>query len=982
MRSLLPLLAAALFATGPAGAAPPAAGSAAATGAADRASRVDVFIGTGGHGHTHPGATRPFGMVQLGPDTRRDGWDGCSGYHFTDETLYGFAHTHLSGTGIPDYSDVLFLPGTGAAGVPDGSPVPFAKASERAAPGWYSVRLPGGGPGAGIDVELTATERCGFHRYVFPPGRDAHVTVDLEYRDRVVASVLRVVNDHEIEGMRRSSSWAKDQVVWFVARFSKPITAYALYDGGERREGVAGIKGGDARGVFSFGDGGGELLARIGISATDLDGARRNLDAELGARPFAEVRDDARAAWNEALGAIEVEGGTPEQRTILTTALYHSLVAPNVWSDADGRYLGMDGKVHRIDGARRYTVFSLWDTFRATHPLFTLIEPERTREFIETFLGMDREHGRLPVWELAANETDCMIGNHSISVIADAWAKGIRGYDGNAALDAMIRTANLDHYGLGEYRRQGFVPADAHAESVSRTLEYAYDDACIARMAEDLGRLDMAATFHRRAQSWRHLLDPETGFFRARSHQMWVTPFDPARVDLHYTEANAWQYGLFVPHDVEGLMDALGGEAALIDRLDAMFDADTTTTGREQADITGLIGQYAHGNEPSHHMAWLYHYAGRPDRSATRVREILERMYAAAPDGLSGNEDCGQMSSWYVLSAMGLYAVDPGSPQWVIGAPLFASATLRLGRGRRFTIRAEGDGSVVTAATLKGAPLTRSWIAQEEIARGGVLRLTLGDAPSAWGTARADRPTSRGEGPRVPAAPFLRGASARFRESVTVTVASADKDADLFWAVGDGTPGWRLVTGPLTFRGTTDLHLVAELGGVRSPVVATRLYRLPNGWTVTLARPPAPQYSADGPVSLVDGLPGELDWRIGGWHGFENDDFEATVDLGEARPVRAAGGGFLQDVRSWIWMPKAVDVAISLDGTSWTTLPPPAYAVAEDDYEVQRRELLARADGVRARYVRVRATTVGTCPAWHPGAGGDAWIFVDEIIIR
>jgi predicted alpha-1,2-mannosidase len=969
MPTLLPLLAAALLG---------AAGTAAPAADVDPAARVDVFIGTGGHGHTHPDATRPFGLVQLGPDTRRNGWDGCSGYHFTDDELYGFSHTHLSGTGIPDYGDVLFLPGRGRVRTPDGSAVPFVKGSERAAPGYYAVRL----AKARVDVQLTATEHCGLHRYVFPPGKDAHVTVDLEYRDRVVASVLRVVDDSEIEGMRRSSSWAENQVVWFVARFSKPITSYALYEDAERREGVAGIKGGNVRGVFSFGEEGGALLARVGISAVDLDGARRNLDAELGTRSFDEVRDEARAAWNDALGAIEVEGGTDEQRTIFTTALYHSLVAPNLWSDVDGRYLGMDGEIHRIDGARRYTVFSLWDTFRATHPLYTLIEPERTREFVETFLGMDREHGRLPVWELAANETDCMIGNHSISVIADAWAKGIRGYDGNAALDAMVRTANLDHFGLGDYRRQGFVSADATAESVSRTLEYAYDDACIARMADDLGRPDVAATFHRRAQAWRHLLDPETGFFRARSHQMWVEPFDPARVDLHYTEANAWQYGLFVPHDVEGLMGALGGEAALVDRLDAMFEADTTTTGRQQADITGQIGQYAHGNEPSHHMAWLYHYAGRPDRSARRVREILDRMYAAAPDGLSGNEDCGQMSSWYVLSAIGLYAVDPGSPQWAIGAPIFRTATLRLGEGERFTIETEGEGAIVTAAHLNGRDLPRSWIAHDEIAAGGVLRLTLGDTPSTWGTAPADRPVSRGGGPRVPAAPFLRGGTARFRDSVTVTAASADPDADVLWSTGDDAAQWNVATGPLTFRGTTDLHLVAERAGVRSPVVSTRLYRLPNDWTVSLARPPAPQYSAGGPESLVDGLPGELDWRIGGWQGWENEDFEAVVDLREERPVHAVGAGFLQDVRSWIWMPTTVEVAISRNGRSWTTLPPPECSVAEDDYEVQRHELLAQADGAAARFVRVRATGVGTCPEWHPGAGGKAWIFVDEILVR
>ena len=465
------------------------------TTAAELAEVVDPFIGTDAHGHTYPGATLPFGMVQLSPDTRLEGWDGCSGYHYSDRVIYGFSHTHLSGTGVSDYGDILLMPMTGdpmldngaETGPEHGYSSRFRKAQEQAEAGYYAVRL----DDHGIDVELTATERAGFHRYGLPD-QPTHVIVDLRHRDRLLDASLRVVDEYQIEGRRRSTAWAKDQVVYFVARFSRPFDADGLLglDGSRHRA----LEGENAVGALSFGTGGGDLLVKVGISAVDLDGARANLDHEIPHWDFDQIRAQARQRWNEALGKIVVHGGTEAERTIFYTGLYHSLIAPNVFSDVDGRYRGMDRKIHRAEGRRHYTVFSLWDTFRATHPLYNLIERRRSREFIQTFMAMYEQGGRLPVWELAGNETDTMIGYHSVSVMAEAWLKGIRGFDPEAALDAMVDSAERDHFGLEAYRRQGFVGSGDDGESVSKTLEYAYDDFCIARFGRSVGAFRSGAS--------------------------------------------------------------------------------------------------------------------------------------------------------------------------------------------------------------------------------------------------------------------------------------------------------------------------------------------------------------------------------------------------------------------------------------------------------------------------------------------------------
>ena len=514
--------------------------AAASVSGEDPAALVNPFVGTDGHGHTHPAASVPFGMVQVGPDTRLEGWDGCSGYHFTDDVVYGFSHTHLSGTGVSDYGDVLFMPRTGEVRLnngADGEPgygSRFAHEHEAAAPGAYSVSL----LDTGIEVELTATARTGFHEYRFP-GDEGHVVLDLAHRDPVLESWVRVTGPNTIEGLRRSRAWAEDQRVYFVARFSKPFVEHGLAVELGEPQPLAEASGQDVRGFFRFEDLGDEpLRIQVALSGVDVDGARRNLDAELPDWDFEGVRERARALWNHELGKIEVEGGTPAQRRTFYTALYHAYLAPNLFSDVDGRFRGLDGATHRADHDV-YTVFSLWDTFRTAHPLYTLTQPERTVDFLRTFERQFETGGKLPIWELAGNYTGCMIGYHAIPVIADAWMKGFEGFDRQTLFAAMRVSAEDEVLGLDAYQRVGYVPSDHEAESVSKTLEYAYDDWCIARVAESIGEDEVAARYYARSRAYEHLFDPDTGFLRPRRNGGWVEPFDPREVNFNFTEANA-----------------------------------------------------------------------------------------------------------------------------------------------------------------------------------------------------------------------------------------------------------------------------------------------------------------------------------------------------------------------------------------------------------------------------------------------------------
>ena len=618
---------------------------------------VNPFVGTDAHGHTFPGAVAPFGMVQLSPDTRPKAgdWDGCSGYHYSDGVIYGFSHTHLSGTGCDDLCDVLLLPGT--------QPSAFSHAREKAAPGYYEVFL----EDPGVQVRLTAGRRVGMHEYTFPAGARPEVTLDLRHRDPLDGWRITPQGRTAVSGWRQSSSWARGQDVYFWIEFSAPARC-KLTDGGRRA-------------VFTFPRSARTVTLRVGISSVSEENARLNLQSEYPASFEALQRAATEAAWEAYLAKLDCPWRDEEHLRRFYTALYHTGIHPSLYSDANGEYRGMDRQVHRAEGWERYTVLSLWDTFRGEHPLLWEIEPERSYDFLKTFLSIYDECGKLPVWELWGYETNCMIGYNAAPVIADAIARGFTDFDVEKALEALIASSTRPEFGLDSFRANGLVLADDEHESVSKTLEYAYDDWCTAQVARYLGRMDVYERYMTSAQYWRNVFDPSTGFMRARLNGRWFSPFDPREVNNHYTEANSWQYSLFVPQDIAGLIGALGGPEALEQRLDAMFDAREGNTGRTQADITGTIGQYAQGNEPSHHVAYLYDYAGRPDKRQARVEQILETLYTSAPDGLCGNDDCGQMSAWYVLSALGRYPVCPGEPsltripKTIVTNPAFEMAT-------------------------------------------------------------------------------------------------------------------------------------------------------------------------------------------------------------------------------------------------------------------------------------------------------------------
>lgn len=946
----------------------------------DLARFVNPFVGTGGHGHTYPGATRPFGMVQLSPDTRLTGWDGCSGYHYSDSIIYGFSHTHLSGTGISDYGDILLMP---TVGDPDlnslnnGSPEKgyasrFQHQNETASPGYYSVRL----DDDNILVELTATERAGMHRYTFPATQQANIIIDLTHRDKVLDSGLRITGGDTIVGWRRSQAWAKEQIVYFAIQFSHEIIASGIAVDDKLIKGSKEARGQNVKGYFRFDlSRTPQVLVRVGISAVDINGAWLNLAAELNHKGFDKVRAEATAAWNAELNKITVTGGSDAQLTNFYTALYHTMIAPNLFVDVDGRYRGRDMQIHKAQGFQNYTVFSLWDTFRAAHPLYALIDQKRTRDFIKTFLVQYEQGGRLPVWELAANETDTMIGYHAVSVLADAAVKGIDGFDLNKAYEAMKQSAELrEHRGLGAYIDKGFIAMEDERESVSKVLEYAYDDWCIAQVAKMLGRTNDYQRYLARAQSYKNVFDPITGFMRPRTNGNWIEPFDPREVTFAFTEANSWQYTFFAPQDVSGLMSLMGGPRGFARKLDQMFAAESRTTGREQVDITGLIGQYAHGNEPSHHIAYLYNYAGEPWKTQSRVRQIMDDFYRPTPDGLIGNEDCGQMSAWYVFSAAGFYPVTPGSTIYAIGSPLFPEVRFRLENGKSFVVKARGVSDrnfYIQSATLNGKPYLKSYIEHSDLVAGGELVFDMGpQANRMWGRGFGKEPVAEVAQAKIIPVPVLTGAKT-FRFQSRISVQNLAPSTSIYYTTDGSEPAStskRFVRPFVIDRDMTVKAVAIDRRGNRSRVVTGSFHRVPHDWKIILSSSYSSQYPAGGDSALIDGIRGTMNWTDGAWQGYWEKDLEAIVDLGRVQRVSKVGAGFLQDIGSWIWFPHRVEIELSVDGKNFKLA---AYMPREGS-ETTIRNFVQTITPQDARYVRLRAR--------H--AGKNTWIFADEILIE
>jgi predicted alpha-1,2-mannosidase len=957
---------------------------------------VNTFVGTGGHGHTYPGATVPFGMVQLSPDTRVEGWDACSGYHYSDSTILGFTHTHISGTGVADYGDILLMPTIGPPAVSHGDPArrhsgyrsAFRHQTEQATPGYYSVQL----DDYDIRAELTASTRVGLHRYTFPRSNEANVILDLQHGlgpDHVIEAGIQISGDNEIAGYRRSDGWAKDQMIYFVVQFSKSFRSFGISvrDRFQARRRMA--SGRNVKAYVRFSTGKDEqVLVKVGISAVDIDGARRNLATEVPDWDFDAVRGSAQQAWEAELSKIQVDGATEEQYRTFYTALYHVLLAPNTFSDVDGRFRGMDGKIHEAKGYTMYTVFSLWDTFRAEHPLLTIIDPKRSLDFVKSLIEKYEESRVLPVWELAANETWCMIGYHSVPVIFDAYVKGIRGFDASEAFQAMKHSAMLYHFGLQGYRQEGFVPAEKESESVSKTLEYAYDDWCIAQMAGDLGKREEYDEFAERAQFYKNVFDPSTGFMRAKYNASWAAPFEPASVNVNYTEANAWQYSFFVPQDVPGLITLLGGRERFVQKLDSLFTTTSKLAGRDQPDVTGLIGQYAHGNEPSHHVAYLYDYAGKPWKTQAMVRFIVDSLYSSRPDGLCGNDDCGQMSAWYVLSAMGFYPVTPGLPMYAIGSPIFKKMTIRLENGKEFILQADGNSAqnkYVQSARLNGKSYGRCYLTHETITEGGGIEFSMGPRPNtSWGAATHDAPPSLPLKPIV-SVPYVVAPAQSFTDSLRIELRCDVTGAEIYYSIagrGVESPSTRYSV-PFVLKDSATVHAYAK----REPLTPSRVISAtftkfkPIG-TIRLDTRYSAQYTAGGDRALIDGRRGTTDFRVGAWQGYEGNDLDDVVDLGSRKVISAVSLGCLQDNNSWIFFPTQVEFSFSDDGSTFRDAVIVKNDVSPRDQTVMIKEFSRVLEGVQARFVRVRAMNIGVCPDWHKGAGSKAWLFVDEITVN
>ena len=701
---------------------------------------VNPFIGTDFTGNTYPGAQAPFGMVQLSPDNGLGGWDRISGYFYPDSTIAGFSHTHLSGTGAGDLYDVLFMPVTlpfneaeGELGIHS----KFSHQDEEASAGYYRVKL----QDYNINVELTATPRCGVQRYTFPKA-ESMVVLNLKKAmnwDFTMDSQIEIVDSCNIRGYRFSEGWARGQKLYFATRFSKPFKSVELDNAEIKLKGEKVGTSNIARFMFDTEDGE-QITLVTALSGVSVEGAVKNLNAEAPHNDFDQYLADAKADWNKQLQRIDVKGGNTDDQVNFYTALYHSMIAPTIYSDVDGQYYGPDKQVHQADGWVNYSTFSLWDTFRAAHPLFTYTEPERVGDMVQSFIAFYEQNGRLPVWNFWGSETDMMIGYHAVPVIVDAYLKGIGNFDAEKALEACVATANIDEYrGIGSYKKNGYIPYNVTDQyntenwSLSRTLEYAFDDFCIAEMAQKMGKTELANEFYKRSQNYRNVFNPATRFMQPIDDKGVFQPnFNPDEYTAHICESNAWHYFWSVQHDIKGLVSLTGGQDKFAAKLDSMFTY--IPAGNEELPIfsTGMIGQYAHGNEPSHHVIYLYNKIRQPWKAQKYVAQVMHDLYFNAPAGLCGNEDCGQMSAWYVFSAMGFYPVNPVSGEYEIGSPLFPEMRLNLGNGKTFTVLAPNvsrENIYIQSVKVNGQPYDKSYITHQQIMDGATIEFVMGNQP-------------------------------------------------------------------------------------------------------------------------------------------------------------------------------------------------------------------------------------------------------------
>jgi predicted alpha-1,2-mannosidase len=948
---------------------------------------VNPFIGTGGHGHTYPGASAPFGMMQLSPDTRYDGWDGCSGYHYSDSIIYGFSHTHLSGTGVPDYCDLLIVPQSNTPKTlpgylnKNGYGSTFKHESEKASPGFYGVYL----DQSNIQVRLTVSQRAGIHEYTFNnKDEKRYILIDLDHRDRVLDYSLETIGNNTVQGARISKAWANKQHFYFYLETSLPfIKSTKINEKGQHKL------------LLEFPNNIDKISLRVGMSAADILGAKENLLSEIPEWNFEKVRANTVKQWNDELGKIKISLEDKEKATIFYTALYHSYLVPNIFSDVNGKYRGRDNKIHTISNEQKqYTVFSLWDTYRATHPLFTLMQQKRTNEFITTFLRQFDEGKDLPVWELSGNETECMIGYHSVSVIADAYLKGINQFDTTKALSAMITTAKLNEYAKIPYAKNGFIDSDQEPESVSKTLEYAYDDWCISEMAKKMGDKKSEKEFELRSFNFLNLYDPQTKFMRAKRAAQWFSPFEPSEVNFNYTEANAFQYSMAAPQAIKTLAEIQGGADSLESWLDRLFTSQSKLSGREQSDITGLIGQYAHGNEPSHHMAYLYNYTNSPHKTQFYIDKITKELYSNSPDGLSGNEDCGQMSSWFVLSSLGFYPVAPGKPYYEIGRPCFSEAVIKFENNKSLRISAinnSPENKYIRSVKLNGLPIYRSYLSHEEIMNGGVLEFEMSDSiknlNDKWisGSPENSIPSNF-----VPV-PFILNESRIFDTKISIEMGflkiNSQDEFTLFYSIKKGV--WNKYSKPFEIDKSTliELKLQRKLSSgelFESQIVNRYFKKKDNSIRLDLKTKYANQYAASGPNSLIDEIEGGNEFRTGDWQGFYGEDILADVSFESPRELQEFGISCIRDQKSWIFLPSRIQIEISQDGKNFEKLEFINIPQATDKDENPKKEkfLVKLPLAKKVISIRYKVFNPGNCPEWHLGNGNPTWLFLDELIFN
>jgi predicted alpha-1,2-mannosidase len=992
---------------------------------------VNPFIGTGGTGHTFPGATTPFAMVQLSPDTRIDGsWEGCSGYHYSDSIIYGFSHTHLSGTGVSDYGDIAFMPWFSKNDdlekiKTENLQAKFSHKNEKASAGYYSIKL----SDLPIKVELTTTTRTGFQRYTFNEDGFGYVVLNLKHRDELLEGKIQKSKPKTYSGIRVSKAWAVRQELYygfevssFRVRNEREISQKkADFSGKNLRndetnliqpinEFIVNENGNDTKLILQYKvTKGQQILIKTGISTVDANAALNNLQFENPSWDFEKIKQQANDAWEKELKKIEVTDAklinlSTYQRNNLVnfyTALYHCMIHPSIMNDVDGRYKGRDGKIHKAEGFNYYTVFSLWDTHRALHPLLNIIDKKRSHDFIITFLKQFEQSGRLPMWELWNNETDCMIGFHSVSVILDAFRKQVITKEELKQLWPAVKAeAMSNRFGLDKFREKGFLSVEDESESVSKTAEYSYDMWCVSEIASELEYMfgkDSAINndkydshfFRDFTRGSQELFNYKTGFVQPRKNGNWLQNFNPYEVNNNYTEANAWQYSFYNPHD------RLNNN----NLLDSLFTAKSKTQGRTQADITGLIGQYAHGNEPSHNFIYLL---GNRNRFKY-LQHIYDNFYTNKADGLIGNEDCGQMSAWYVMSTLGFYQTCPGDNTVKIGLPLFEKAIIHFESGQSTMIKKEFKKNFSffdwksDLSSLAYADLIYYYVDLKDILESKNNSFgTYGLKPDHNSLCPMIGYKYDMLGEQIIKSPIVIPSSSKpFSDSLRITIESNKKyDEDsrfqpkLYYSIND--TNFIEYSNPFSITNSSIIKAYSSIkfdwknSEYKSNPSTAHFYKRPHNYSIQLNCKYNKQYTADGDDGIIDGQYGDLDWRKGGWQGYQAQDFEAIIDMKEINNFKEISANFLQDTRSWILFPTKVEFYISDDNINFNLLETIENKIAANDYNIQTQKIKFKTknDFDKARYIKVKAYNYGKLPEWHAGKGDDAFIFIDEIEIK